>query len=98
MSKSMTNDLFRELTSLAREFVDSNCAESLISASCANSSTTADEVESRHLPWILLALAENRDLLGRLQIHEFTQMMKKFITLSVRHEDESNMGVQKLAH
>ena len=94
----MANDLFRELISIMREYINLFSAETIIMNACEKNGTTPDSVEAMHMPLILLSIATDIDILTNLKSHEFSDMMAKYISLSNRLEEIEHKDMQNIAH
>jgi len=83
----MANDLYRELVSIAREYVNPFYADTLITKCCEKCGTTEDEISCEHLSAVMLTIVSDSKLLAYLTKHQFSKMMKKFMILSNRLEE-----------
>lgn len=83
----MANDLYRELVSIAREYVNPFYADTLITRCCDKCGTTEDEISCEHLSAVMLAIVSDSKLLAQLTKHQFSKMMKKYMILSNRLEE-----------
>ena len=82
----MANDLFREMVSIAREYLHPFLAETYIRKYCEKCGSSEDDVEIKHLPSIVLALATDNSLYSKLKFHQYVEMMKKFMAFSNQFE------------
>lgn len=83
----MANDLFREMVSIARDYLHPFQAETLIRKWCEKCGTNEDEVKSEHLPSLVLIIATDNSLYDKLKFHQYIDMMKRFMTFSNRLEE-----------
>jgi hypothetical protein len=83
----MANDLYRELVSIAREYVNPFYADTLITRCCEKCGTTEDEINCDHLSAVMLAIVSDSKLLAQLTKHQFSKLMKKYMLLSNRLEE-----------
>ena len=94
----MANNLFRDLTSILRGYFDPFFAETLTYEMCERCATSEDEISANHLPQFMLAIATHQKLLDKLKAHEFSEMMKKFMTLSNRLENMDRRRMRTLVN
>ena len=80
----MVNDLFREIVSIFRKFMDPIVAQVIVKKNCEKCGITPDTVDLQHLPSIMLHLATDEQLLSQLRSHEFSTLMKKIMIISNR--------------
>ena len=92
----MPNDLFRELTSIARDYVDEYSAHSLIVECCGEAGTSPDDVSSGHISGIILNITTNVELVEKLEPYQFTRMMKDFIAFSHTHGEDDPKRIRML--
>jgi hypothetical protein len=86
----MANDLFRDMVSIARQYLHPFLAENLIRKLCEQCGTSEDDVNTSHLPSIVLAIATDNSLYQKLKFHQYLNMMKKFMAFS-NHCEEGDM-------
>ena len=63
----MPNNLFRELTSIARDYVDEYTANSLIVDCCRAAGTSPDDVTSEHISALILNISTDVTLVEKLE-------------------------------
>jgi hypothetical protein len=83
----LANDLFREMVSIAREYLHPFLAESLIRKLCEQCGTNEDDVSTSDLPSIVLAIATDNNLYQKLKFTQYIDMMKRFMAFSNQYED-----------
>jgi hypothetical protein len=93
----MANDLFREMISIAREYLHPFLAESLIRKWCEKCGTNEENVKPEHLPSIVLAIATDDNLYQKLKFHQYLDMMKKFMEFSNRIENPSLKATEEMS-
>lgn len=93
----MANDLFREMISIAREYLHPFLAESLIRKWCEKCGTNEENVKVEHLPSIVLAIATDENLYQKLKFHQYLDMMKKFMEFSNRLENTDQKPAQEFS-
>jgi hypothetical protein len=82
----MTTDLFRELVSIARDYLHPFQAESFVHSWCEKCGVIDDNVTIEHLPSIVLIIATDNTLYQKLKFHQYLNMMKRFIAFSNNFE------------
>ena len=78
----MTSDLFRDLVSIARDYLHPFQAESLVHSWCEKCGVVDDNVTKEHLPSIVLSIATDNTIYQKLKFHQYLDMMKRFISFS----------------
>ena len=93
----MVNDLFRELVGVIRNYSDPIFAQVIIKKNCETCGASPDTVDLTHLPNIMLQLSTDSQLLAKLKSHEFSSMMKKFMSISNRsNETVDSRSIRKI--
>ena len=80
----MVNDLFREIVSIFRKYMDPIVAQVIVKKNCEKCGITPDTIDLQHLPSIMLHLATDEQLLYNLKSHEFSTLMKNIMIISDR--------------
>ncbi len=84
----MANDLFREIVSIIRGYTDPFFAQLLLKKGCEQVGTTPDDLDLEHLPSLLLIMATDSQLLGKIKEHQFSRIAKKVMAISNRQNDQ----------
>ena len=83
----MANDLFRDLVSIARNYLHPFQAETYIHKWCEKCNTNEDDVKPTHLPSIVLAISTDNTIYDKLKFHQYLEMLKRFMAFSNQYED-----------